>query len=96
MEHQIYASQKKVTQPLVVIVETFRMYVCVICKQTFAMKNWLKNLSKKSTLSSDKIIVAKYSEIEMKWTITFRYVNQSVMNAVQNMRLKITTTKKYC
>ena len=39
--------------------------VCVICYQTFAMKNWLKKISRKSTLSSGKVIVAKYSEIEM-------------------------------
>ena len=57
--------------------------VCVICNQTFAMKNWLKNLFRKSTLSSGKIIVAKYSEIDMKSTITFmKYVNQPDKNAL--------------
>ena len=55
------------------------------------MKNWLKNLSRKSTLSSGKIVVAKYSEIEMKQTITFmKYVNQPGMKAAQKMRLKMT------
>ena len=28
--------------------------VCVTCNQPFAMKNWLKKLSRKSTLSSGK------------------------------------------
>ena len=37
--------------------------VCVTCNQKFAMKNWLKKLSRKSTLSSGKMIVAKISEI---------------------------------
>ena len=59
--------------------------------QTSAMKNRLKNLSRKSTLSSGKIIVTKYSEIEMKYTITFmKYVNQPFMNAAQKIRLKMT------
>ena len=41
--------------------------VCVTCNQTFAMTNWFKkNLSRKSILSSGKIMVAKYSEIKMK------------------------------
>ena len=41
-------------------------------------------------LSSGKIIVANYSVIEMKWTITFiKYVNQPVMNAAQTMKLKM-------
>ena len=61
------------------------------------MKIWFKkNLSRKSKLSSGKIIMAKYSKIERKKTITFmKYVNQPVMNAAQEMRLKMTTTKKY-
>ena len=42
-------------------------------------------------ISSSKIIVAKYSEIEMKQIITFlKYVNQPGMNAAQKMRLKMT------
>ena len=65
--------------------------MCVTCNQTFAMKNWLKNLSRKSTLSSGKIIVAKYSEIELKHIIKFmKYVNQPGMKAAQKMRLKMT------
>ena len=40
--------------------------------------------------------MAKYAEIEMKYTITFlKCVNQPVMNSAQKMRLKMTTTKKY-
>ena len=58
------------------------------------MKKLLKTLSRKNTLSSGKIIVAKYSDKEIKKTITFmKYVNQPVMNAVQNMRLKMTRQK---
>ena len=61
------------------------------CNQTFAIKKWLKNLSRKSTLGSGKIIVAKYSEIEVKYKITFmKYVNQLGMKAAQKMRLKMT------
>ena len=41
------------------------MAVRLICNQTFAMTNSLKNLCRKSKLSSCKVIVAKYSEIEM-------------------------------
>ena len=67
----------------------------MICNQTFALKKWFKNLSRKSKLSSGKIIVAKHSEIEMKYTITFmKCANQPVMNAAQKMRLKMTTTTK--
>ena len=59
------------------------------------MKNWLKR-ARKSTLSSGKIIVTKYSEIEMKQTITFmKSVNQPVMNAAQQMKLKMRRRKKY-
>ena len=65
--------------------------VYVTCNQTFAMKNWFKNISRKSTLSSGEIIVAKCSEIERKRTITYKkHVNQPVMNGPQKMRLKIT------
>ena len=36
--------------------------------------------------------MAKYSEIEINYTITFmKYVKQHVMNAAQTMRLKMTT-----
>ena len=38
--------------------------VYVTCNQTFTLTNGLKNISKKSTLSSGEIIVAKCSEIE--------------------------------
>ena len=55
------------------------------------MKNWFKYLSRKSTLRSGKIMVGKYPEIEIKQTITFmKYVNQPVMHAAQNMRLRTT------
>ena len=65
--------------------------VFVTCNQTFAMQNWLKNLSKKSTLSSRKIIVAKYSEIKMQQTIMFtKYGNQPGMKAAKKTRLKRT------
>ena len=54
-------------------------------------KTGWKNLSRKSTLRSGKIIVTKYSEILVKWTITFiNYVNQPVMNSAQKMRFKMT------
>ena len=50
--------------------------VCITCNQTFAMKNRLKNLSRKSTLRSGEIIIAKHSEIEMKQIISFmKHVN---------------------
>ena len=67
----------------------------MICNQIFAHKKMVENNSfKKSTLSSEKITVAKYSGIEMKYTITFmKYVNQPVMNAAQKMRLRM--PKKY-
>ena len=65
--------------------------VCVTCNQTFAMKHVMKNISMKSTLSSDEIIVAKCLEIERKLTITcMKHVNQPVMTAPQKMRLKVT------
>ena len=50
-----------------------------------------KNSSRKNTLSSGKIVVAKYSgKKEIRKTITFmKYVNQLVMNAAQQMRLTI-------
>ena len=57
------------------------------------MQNQLTKLIQKehTTLGSGKIIVAKYSELEMKQTITFiKYMNQPVMNAAQKMMLKIT------
>ena len=40
--------------------------VCVTCYQTFAMKNWLKQLFQKEQTKLCEIIVAKCSEIEMK------------------------------
>ena len=40
--------------------------MCVTCNKKFAMKNWLKNISRKSTLSSGKIIVATCSKIKKK------------------------------
>ena len=40
--------------------------VYLTCNQTFAMINWLKNISKKGTPSSGAIIVAKYAEIVKK------------------------------
>ena len=40
--------------------------VYVTCNQTFEMKNGLKNISRKSTLSSGDTIVAKFSEVERK------------------------------
>ena len=40
--------------------------VYVTCNQTFAMKNGLRKISRKSTLSCGEIIVAECSEIESK------------------------------
>ena len=40
--------------------------MCVTCNKKLAMKNGLKNISRKSTLSSGEIIVAKCSKIEKK------------------------------
>ena len=40
--------------------------MCVTCNTKLAMKNGLKNISRKSTLSSGEIIVAKCSKIEKK------------------------------
>ena len=42
------------------------MLVCVTSNQAFVTKNGLKNISRKRTLSSAEIIVAKCSEIEWK------------------------------
>ena len=68
----------------------------MIFNQSIAMKKGLKNLSGKRTLSLGKMIVAKYSEIEMRYTITFmKCANQPVMNAAQKIRLKM-TKMHYC
>ena len=42
------------------------MAVCVTCNHSFEMKNGLKNMSKKSILSSGVTILAKCREIERK------------------------------
>ena len=40
--------------------------MCVTCNKKFAMKNGLKNISRKSTLRSGEMIVAKCSKKEEK------------------------------
>ena len=39
LEHQIYASQKKITQPLVARVETFRMSGLILCENIFTARH---------------------------------------------------------
>ena len=59
---------------------------CVTCNQTFEMENGLKIISRKSTLSSGDIIMAKYSEIygsrqSHEWSM---WINLSWMHLVDD------------
>ena len=66
------------------------MAVYITCNHSFEMKNGLKNMFKKSPLSSGENIVAKCREMERKQTITcMKHVNQLVMNAPKNIWLTI-------
>ena len=63
---------------------------CVTCDQTSAMKNLVKNISRKSKLSSAEIIEAKCSEIERKHTSTsMKHVNQLIVNAHKKISLNL-------
>ena len=70
--------------------------MCVTCKQTLAMKNWIKkNLSGKKTLRSGEIFETKCSEIERQHTSTsMEHVNQPVVNAPKKIRLDIVVKKE--